>query len=220
VTMSVPEKQPTDFIRFDHDRLSSKTTPDVSALSQACDALADRGLLASYESGEFIGSNGNVSQRHPEGGFLITATQLRSKQDLGPAAFVHIVDYSRTATSYTARFHGLRLPSSESLLHWHLYKCFPEVNAIVHAHEFNNRLYGDPDRWPELNIVETARSGTPGTIDLGEVASEAFADTAHYVILKNHVPPWDRHRTGTVALGQTLAKATARALHIHEQLAP
>jgi ribulose-5-phosphate 4-epimerase/fuculose-1-phosphate aldolase len=213
-------QQLTDFIQFDNRQLSDSLEPDVAALSQACDALAACGLLAPYESDEFTGSNGNLSVRHPGGGFVITGTQLPSKHGLGPADFVRIIDYSQTATGYTAQYHGTRLPSSESLMHWHLFESFPNVNAVAHVHEFNDRLYGNPDCWAELKVVETARSGAPGTIDLGEVAREAFTDLAHYVILKDHVPPWDTHRTGTVALGQTLAEAVDRTLAIHEALKP
>ena len=214
------ENENKNFVLFENHQLSDALVADVNALSQACDAVAAQELLAAYQSDEFTGSNGNISQRHPEGGFLITGTQLPSKEGLGPADFVHIAGYTKTDSSYTANYHGTRLPSSESLMHWHLYESFPEVEAVVHVHEFNDRLYGDPDRWPEFKVVETARSGAPGTIDLGEVAREAFADIGHYVILKNHVPPWDQHRTGAVVLGRTLAEAVGRTLFIHEVLQP
>lgn len=215
-----PAGQHTDFIRFDCEQLSETVEPEVAALSQACDALVERGLLATYTSEEHIGSNGNVSQRLAGGGFVITGTQLRSKQGLGPADFVHITGYAQQAGSFTAQYHGTRLPSSESLLHWHLFENFPGISAVVHVHEFNDRLFADPTRWPDLNVVQTARSGAPGTIDLGEVAREAFASESHYVILKDHVPPWDTHRTGAVVLGRSLAEAVARALFIHETLKP
>ena len=214
------EKKRTNFVLFDNNQLSDALPRDVNTLSQACDAVAAEELLATYQSDEFVGSNGNISQRHPDGGFLITCTQLPSKRGLGSSDFVHIVDYAKTSTGYTANYHGTRLPSSESLMHWHLYESFPEVDAVVHIHEFNDRLYGDPDRWQEFKVVETARSGAPGTIDLGEVAREAFADIGHYVILKDHVPPWDQHRTGAVVIGRTLAEAVGRALFIHEVLQP
>ncbi len=214
------EKKRTNFVLFDNHQLSDTLAQDVAILSQACDAVAAQELLATYQSDEFIGSNGNISQRNANGGFLITGTQLPSKHGLGPADFVHIVDYTKTDSGYTANYHGTRLPSSESLMHWHLYESFPEVEAVVHVHEFNDRLYGNTDRWPDLKVVETARSGTPGTVDLGEVAREAFADIGHYVILKDHVPPWDQHRTGAVVLGRTLAEAVGRTLFIHEILQP
>ena len=214
------EKKRTNFVLFDNHQLSDTLAQDVAILSQACDAVAAQELLATYQSDEFIGSNGNISQRNANGGFLITGTQRPSKHGLGPADFVHIVDYTKTDSDYTANYHGTRLPSSESLMHWHLYESFPEVEAVVHVHEFNDRLYGNTDRWPDLKVVETARSGTPGTVDLGEVAREAFADIGHYVILKDHVPPWDQHRTGAVVLGRTLAEAVGRTLFIHEILQP
>ena len=209
-----------NFVLFENYQLSDALVPDVNVLSQACDAVAAHELLATYQSDEFTGSNGNISQRHSEGGFLITGTQLHSKHGLGPADFVHIANYSKTASGYTANYHGTRLPSSESLMHWHLLESFPEVNAIVHVHEFNDRLYGNRELWPEFKVVETARPGVPGTIDLGEVAHEAFTDIGHYVILKDHAPPWDQHRTGTVVLGRTLAEAVGRTLFIHEVLQP
>ncbi len=214
------ENERTKNVLFEDHQLSDVLMADVNALSQACDAVAAHELLATYQSDEFTGSNGNISQRHPEGGFLITGTQLSSKQGLGPADFVHIADYAKTDSGYTANYHGTRLPSSVSLMHWHLFESFPEVNAVVHVHEFNDRLYGNRELWPEFKVVETARPGVPGTIDLGEVACEAFADIGHYVILKDHVPPWDQHRTGSVVLGRTLAEAVGRALFIHEVLQP
>jgi ribulose-5-phosphate 4-epimerase/fuculose-1-phosphate aldolase len=214
------EDKNKNFVLFEKHQLSDALVGDVNALSQACDAVAAHDLLATYQSDEFTGSNGNISQRHPDGGFLITGTQLPSKEGLGSADFVHIADYVKTPAGYTANYHGTRLPSSESLMHWHLFESFPEVNAVVHVHEFNDRLYGNRELWAEFKVVETARPGVPGTIDLGEVASEAFADIRRYVILKDHVPPWDQHRTGAVVLGRTLAEAVGRALFIHEVLQP
>ena len=148
------EKKRTNFVLFDNHQLSDALAPDVAILSQACDAVAAQELLATYQSDEFIGSNGNISQRNVDGGFLITGTQLPAKHDLGPADFVHILDYTKTDSGYTANYHGTRLPSSESLMHWHLYESFPEVEAVVHVHEFNDRLYGNPDRFvgqPEIS---------------------------------------------------------------------
>ena len=69
----------TDFIRFECEQLSNVPPAEVTALSQACDALAEQELLATYDCDEHVGSNGNVSLRHPEGGFVITGTQLVSK---------------------------------------------------------------------------------------------------------------------------------------------
>ena len=214
------ENENKSFVLFENHQLSDALVADINALSQACDAVAAHELLATYQSDKHIGSNGNISQRHPEGGFLITGTQLPSKRGLSAEDFVHITEYAKTESGYTANYHGSRLPSSESLMHWHLFNSFPEINAVVHVHEFNDRLYGNRELWGEFKVVETTRPGVPGTIDLGEVASEAFADIRRYVILKDHVPPWDQHRTGAVVLGRTLAEAVGRALFIHEVLQP
>ena len=52
--MAALEEQRTDFIQFDYHQLSTGTAADVVALAQACDALADRALLAPDDSEEFL----------------------------------------------------------------------------------------------------------------------------------------------------------------------
>ena len=213
-------EQRSDFIQYQTTRLSQEIAEGTGALTQACDALAACDLLASYGTDEFIGSNGNVSCRAAGGGFVITATQLAAKAGLTPADFVRVTNCSGDSDRFTMEFHGPCLPSSESLMHWHLYRQFPDITAIVHVHEANDRLFADRHRWEDLAVVETPRSGATGTMALGEVAAEAFTSSSRYVILKDHRPDWDLERTGTVVLGRTLAEAVGRALHVHDQLAP
>ena len=205
-----------DFIKFDCRALSRELPADTAPLAEACNALSACGLLAPYEDTDFIGSNGNVSQRSDHGGFVITTTQLASKWGLAPADFVRIED----CADNTIKYHGEKPPSSESLLHWYLYEHFPDTTAIAHVHETNTLLYPERPRWAELGVVETDRDVGGGTLEVGEITAAAFTDASTYVILKNHRPDWDPHRTGTVALGRTLEDAVDRALAIHEALKP
>jgi len=210
---------PGQFIKFDCRELSRELPADTAPLTEACNALSARGLLAPYEDTDFIGSNGNVSQRSAfQGlsGFVITATQLASKWVLAPADFVRIEDCADNEIKY----HGEKPPSSESLLHWYLYGHFPEITAIAHVHEANTLLYPERPRWAELGVVETDRDVGGGTLEVGEITAAAFTDASTYVILKNHRPDWDPGRTGTVALGRTLTEAVDRALNIHKALKP
>ena len=209
-------KNPGAFIQFTAKQLSQTLPADTSALTEACNALSARGLLAPYEDTDLIGSNGNVSQRSDHRGFLITATQLASKWALAPADFARI----EHCADNTIKYHGERPPSSEALMHGYLYEQFPETTAIAHIHEANDLLYPERPCWAELGIAETDCDAGGGTIETGKITAAAFTDASTYVILKNHRPDWDPNRTGTVALGRTLEEAVGRALEIHESLKP
>ena len=206
----------SSLIQFTAKQLSESLPKDTASLREACTTLSTCDLLASYEDTDVIGSNGNISQRSHQGGFLITATQLPSKQNLAPDDCVHIETY----VDGEARFHGAKFPSSESLMHGHLFETFPAIQAIVHVHESNDLLYSETGRahWSELGIVETTSDVGGGTLAVGESTAAAFSDESNYVILKNHRPDWDLGRTGTVVMGQTLREAVNRTLAVHKGL--
>ena len=203
-------------IQFTAKQLSVSVPEDTASLREACATLSACDLLASYKGTDVIGSNGNVSQLTEQGGFVITATQLPSKQNLAPDDCVHIETYS----AGEARFHGAKFPSSESLMHGHLFETFPAIQAIVHVHESNDLLYSETGRthWEELGIVETAIDVGGGTLAVGEATAKAFTDESLYVILKNHRPDWDLGRTGSVVIGRTLEEAVEHTLAVHEGL--
>jgi ribulose-5-phosphate 4-epimerase/fuculose-1-phosphate aldolase len=209
-----------DFIQFNPVQLSDTVPEDTTALREACTTLAAHDLHTGYTGTDLIGSNGNVSIRRAHNGmssgFVITATQLPSKENLAPEDCVHL----ETCAGSEAHYHGTRLPSSESIMHWHLFETFPAIQAIVHVHESNALLYSEPNRsrWAELSIVESAQDIGGGTIEVGQATAETFTTETSYVILKNHRPDWDLGRTGTVVMGRTLEEAVDRALIIHEAL--
>ena len=206
---------PSDFIQFNPVQLSATVPENTTALREACTTLAERDLHSSYENTDLIGSNGNISIRRTSG-FVITATQLPSKENLAPEDCVHL----ETCAGGEAHYHGSKLPSSESIMHWHLFETFPAIQAIVHVHESNALLYSESNRsrWAELGIVESAQDIGGGTIEVGQATAETFTTETSYVILKNHRPDWDPGRTGTVILGRTLEEALTRTLKIHEAL--
>ena len=207
----------SDFIQFKPVQLSEAIPENTTRMSAACTELAERDLLSSYEGTTLIGSNGNISHRH-EAGFIITGTQLGSKQNLESKDFVYI----EKCTNDEAYFHGTKLPSSECLMHWYLYDNFPETHAIIHVHESNQSLYSEfgRSRWKELAIAETANDAGNGTIKVGGAAAEIFNKGALYVILKNHRPQWDPERTGAVIQGGSLEEALKHTLNIHQALQP
>ena len=207
--------KPVALIQFTATQLSKSVPEDTESLREACTTLSASDLLTSYGGTDVIGSNGNVSERRATG-FIITATQLPAKKNLAPDDCVHIETYA----AGEAKFHGVKFPSSESLMHGHLLETFPAIQAIVHVHESNNLLYSESGRtrWTELGIVETAIDVGGGTLAVGEATAETFTDESLYVILKNHRPDWDLGRTGTVVMGRTLEAAVERTLAVHEGL--
>ena len=207
--------KPTSLIQFTAKQLSKSLPKDTASLREACATLSACDLLTSYEGADVIGSNGNNSERRATG-FLITATKLPSKQNLSGQDCVHI----EPCDGGESRFHGAKPPSSESLMHWHLYETSPAIQAIAHAHESNELRYSETGRtrWAKLGIVETASDAGGGTTAVGEATAESFADESLYVILKHHRPDWDLDRTGTVVLGRTLDEAVDRALAVQKGL--
>jgi len=205
----------SDFIQFNPVQLSATVPENTAALREACTTLAAHDLHTSYTGTHLIGSNGNVSVRRTVG-FVITATQLPSKHNLAPEDCVHL----ETCAGGDAHFHGAKLPSSESIMHWHLFETFPAIQAIVHVHESNALIYSESNRsrWAELGIVESAQDIGGGTIEVGQATAETFTTETSYVILKNHRPDWDPCRTGTVVIGRTLREALNRTLEIHKAL--
>ncbi len=218
-----------EFVKFRLEQVSSKgpTNRNVQYIRLVCNQLDKYGLVAPYQTPEGVGSNGNVSYRlTPDDRFVITATQLPSKRNLRGKDFV-IVDRYEMPTEPTDRgtayYHGQRLPSSESILHWYFYNTNRVVEGIVHAHEETELLYSPRSRavWNDLGIVETERIGEEGTIDLPKSVEEVLKDLSQYTVLLKHHPPWDEAHTGVLTIGtgiNGLTKALDRALDVHGEL--
>ena len=216
----------SELVKFSWEQMSptSPTEAETLPLCAACDKLDALDLLASYAPGNPVGSNGNVSVRaNPEGAMIVTATQLPTKRGLRAEDFVLLDRYtfdSKNEKLSRAFYSGSKLPSSESILHWHFYRKHAHINAIVHVHENTELLYSPASRaaWEELGVVETVRYGDAGTVDLPHSVEEVIQDLGQYVILRDHWPEWDKAHTGTVVFGESLEVAVNRVVAAHEGL--
>ena len=216
----------SELVKFSWEQISP-TPPSIAEtrpLCAACDELDALDLLASYAPGNPVGSNGNVSVRaSDEGAMVVTATQLPSKRGLQADDFVRLDRYEFDETNEMlsrAYYSGSKLPSSESILHWYFYRKHPHIRAVVHVHENTELLYSSASRaaWERLGVIETARYGDAGTVDLPQSVEEVIEDLGQYVILKDHWPEWDKAHTGTVVFGESLDEAVNRAVEVHEGL--
>jgi ribulose-5-phosphate 4-epimerase/fuculose-1-phosphate aldolase len=147
-------------------------------------SLFDRGLTA--------GSSGNISARLPDGGWLMTPTNI-SLGALDPARLAHFDAQGRHLSGDA--------PTKEAFLHFAMYGERATAGAVVHLHSSHATAVSilrdvDPrDVLPALTAYYIMRVGrlplvpyfAPGDPDLAQ-AVRALAGQHHAVLLANHGP--------------------------------
>lgn len=101
---------------------------------------------------------GNLSFRS-EGEFIITASGLKSKENLSNGCFVYVKNYDEP--SNTVYIEGKRHPSSEAVMHFLIYKTREEIDAIFHG--YNDAIIKSDEK---IKIPATENEHEPGTIEL------------------------------------------------------
>ncbi|MEN9207315.1 MAG: class II aldolase/adducin family protein [Gloeomargarita sp. GMQP_bins_120] len=109
----------------------------VTELEQWRQRLRAQGWLGQYPDGL---SYGNVSQRHPQGGLVITATQVAHRPQLTAQDYVHVTAYD--PATHTLTVVGPLAASSEAPTHWAIYDLHPDIQVVFHIHS--------PDLWRRL----------------------------------------------------------------------
>ncbi|MEM3550082.1 MAG: class II aldolase/adducin family protein [Candidatus Bathyarchaeia archaeon] len=142
-------------------------------------------------------SLGNLSFRLDEDSnkFIITASGLGPKDNLSAECFVKVIDCD--LTKKIVYVHGLRKPSSESLLHYRIYKLRREVNAIFHGHDSSITNYAG-----EIGLVQTAKWHPYGSLELVRSVEEVLNGN-FFLVLKGH---------GFISLGRSMEEAGRLAL--------
>ena len=145
-----------------------------------------------FARGLTFGTSGNLSVRLPEGGWLMTPTNV-SLGDLDPASLSHLDENGRVVSGYA--------PTKEAFLHLSMYRKRPQCEAVVHLHSTHavavSCLCGldASDCLPPLTAYYVMRIGRlpliryfpPGDQALAQEV-EAMASTHHAVLLANHGP--------------------------------
>lgn len=166
-------------------------------------SLFARGLTA--------GSSGNISVRLPDGGWLMTPTNI-SLGSLDPARLAHFDRDGRHLSGDA--------PTKEAFLHFSMYGERADAGAVVHLHSTHATAVSilrdvDPaDVLPALTAYYIMRVGrlplvpyfAPGDPGLAH-AVRALASRHHAVLLANH---------GPVVAGSTLANAQYAAEELEE----
>jgi len=179
-------------IRFNISFVSDEVPRDarIDELKEWCERFQRKGLTPEFE-GNYTG---NLSFRSREG-FVITASGLKSKENLGNDCFVYVKNYDEQGN--TVYIEGSRQPSSEAVMHFLIYKTRKEVNAVFHGH--NDAIIMNAEK---LGFPVTERQYEPGTIELAKEALKVLGDK-NLIVLKNH---------GFVSLGRTMKEAGELAL--------
>jgi 3-dehydro-4-phosphotetronate decarboxylase len=145
-----------------------------------------------FERGLTAGSSGNISARAPDGGWLMTPTNV-SLGRLDPARLSKLDGAGKLASGDA--------PTKESFLHRTMYEERPSAGAVVHLHSTHSVAIScldglDPaDVLPPITAYYVMRVGRlplvpyfrPGDMALAE-AVRGFAGKHHAVLLANHGP--------------------------------
>jgi ribulose-5-phosphate 4-epimerase/fuculose-1-phosphate aldolase len=179
-------------IRFNISFVSAEVPSDarIDELKEWCERFQRNGLTPEFE-GNYTG---NLSFRFREG-LVITASGLKSKENLNNDCFVYVKSYDEKSNAVYVE--GRRKPSSEAVMHYLIYKTRKEVNAVFHGH--NDAIVMNAEK---LGFPVTEREHEPGTIALAKEALKVLGDNK-LIVLKNH---------GFVSLGGTLKEAGELAL--------
>lgn len=157
--------------------------PDIADLIQWCSLFHEKGLAPAYPGGSY----GNLSFRNSIDSFIITGTCIGLKDQLNNSCFVEV--HECRVSEKQIFITGTRAPSSETLMHYALYKSNPAINAIFHGH--NDLITKNAAR---LGIPETETEIAYGTQELAEAVVK-ISINHNFLVIKNH---------GFVAMGQDM----------------
>jgi len=162
-------------IRFNIIFVSAEVSSDarIDELKEWSERFQRNGLTPEFE-GNYTG---NLSFRCREG-LVITASGLKSKQNLSNNCFVYVKNYDEQKN--TVYVEGRRQPSSEAVMHYLIYKTHKEINAVFHGH--NKAIVMNAEK---LGFPVTEREHEPGTIALAKEALKVMGDNK-LIVLKNH----------------------------------
>lgn len=185
-------------MKFSVEFLSKKIpiTRKLDELKKWCNIFHERKLTPQAEGG----SLGNLSFRFRKG-FIITASGLRLKKNLTDDCFVYVVSYNERKNLFFV--YGSRNPSSESIMHYFIYKKRKDVNAVFHGHD--ERILKAGKR---LGIPITTVELPYGTKELAIEVAKTLGKTHKFIIMKNH---------GFVSVGKTMEEAGNLAVRIQEK---
>jgi len=155
-----------------------------------------------YKGGLTTTSGGNISVIDENGDVWVTPSAI-DKGTLRPSDIVCVKG--------DGTIEGRHKPSSEYPFHIAIYKCRPEIKAVIHAHPPALVSFSIVRQIPNTNVIPQAKNvcgpigfapyALPGSNELGAVIAEEFTKGVNAVIMENH---------GAVVGGSDLSDAFQR----------
>ncbi|MDX8338889.1 class II aldolase/adducin family protein [Draconibacterium sp. IB214405] len=155
-----------------------------------------------YKGGLTTTSGGNISIIDDDGDVWVTPSAI-DKGTLRPTDIICV--------KKDGSIEGRHKPSSEYPFHIAIYKCRPEIKAVIHAHPPALVSFSIVRQIPDTNVIPQAKHvcgpigyapyALPGSNELGDVIADEFAKGVNAVIMENH---------GTVVGGCDLSDAYQR----------
>jgi len=186
--------EPVRRIKFKTNFLS-KEIPDekeIEELKNWCNQFHKNNLTSEFQGA----SVGNLSTR-VEDYFIITASVLKSKENLKNDSFVRVINYDVYNNIFFVE--GMLEPSSESIMHYLIYNTRDDVNAIFHGH--HDSIMKNTEK---LKLPITKNEVPPGTMELANEVLDVLGNN-NFVLIRN---------CGFISLGSTMKEAGQLALNI------
>lgn len=201
--MTAPDTPPPSIVKFKVEFIGRDvpTDPRVDRLRDWCVRFNELGLTPTLAgAGRSLG-NLSFRLREDELAFVITGSTLSTKETMAPNDFVTVLysDLDERAV-YAA---GTRDPSSESMMHYEIYRRRPDVMAIFHGHDRAITAGA-----AVLGVPETAVEQPSGTPELLEQVLQILGRAA-FLVMKNH---------GFLSLAGTMDEAGQQAVDFKNQI--
>lgn len=155
-----------------------------------------------YRGGLTTTSGGNISVIDENGDVWVTPSAI----DKGTLRASDIICVRKDGS-----IEGRHKPSSEYPFHIAIYKCRPEIKAVIHAHSPALVSFSIVRQIPNTNVIPQAKHvcgpigyapyALPGSKELGDIIAGEFKKGVNAVIMENH---------GTVVGGKNLSDAFQR----------
>lgn len=168
---------------------SAEQNKNIQLLKAWCNKFIGSGLMPCYGEGIL----GNLSFRASGNSFYITASGQKDK--ISDNCFVHVKNVD--IDNFKIFVEGEKHPSSESFLHYLIYKERKDVNAIFHGH-YDKILRSAG----QLKFPETKKEYPYGTLELANAVLKIIGSN-NFITMKNH---------GFISLGRTMGEAGNLAL--------
>lgn len=187
----------TKELRFKTKMISLKPPKDerIKKLVRWCRVFHKNNFAPPYKGG----SHGNLSFRLSKGSnkFIITGSHVGLKDELTNDSFVEVVSCDLQKRIVYA--HGIKKPSSESMLHFAIYKKRKDVGAVFHGH--SKKVLSSAAK---LRLPVTLKMAPYGTVELVKNVLNIL-DKKTFFVMKNH---------GFVSVGKTMDNAGKLALKV------